>query len=62
MWVDDEDEFAEHQVTLGYPGTVVAQARRTCAEVLRRVQTREAPFDDATARRWLDVLVVTAAL
>lgn len=56
VWVDDEDEFTEHQVKFGYPETVVAQARQTCDDVLHRVQTRAAPFDGATARGWLEVL------
>ena len=28
VWVDDEDEFAEHRVSLGYPDEVIEQAHR----------------------------------
>ncbi|MBO9520771.1 MAG: DUF402 domain-containing protein [Nocardioidaceae bacterium] len=45
IWVDDEDEFAEHQVTLGYPGDVVERAVSSCAEVLAAMQAGRAPFD-----------------
>ena len=34
VWVDDEDEFAEHRVSLGYPADVV----RMAATVVRAVQ------------------------
>ena len=30
VWVDDEDEFAEHQVSLGYPAEVIEGARASC--------------------------------
>ncbi|MFC4942205.1 DUF402 domain-containing protein [Pseudonocardia sp. GCM10023141] len=56
VWVDDEDEFAEHQVALGYPDAVVEQALRSCAAVLEGVRSRSAPFDDVTAARWLGEL------
>ena len=55
VYVDDEDEFAEHQVTLGYPADVVAAARASCAAVLADVRTGTGPFD-GTAARWLDRL------
>jgi len=56
IYVDDEDEFAEHQVRLGYPAEVVAAAETSCARVLAAVTTHQAPFDGATAARWLRVL------
>lgn len=44
VWVDDEDEFTEHQVSLGYPDDVIAAARASCAEVLRAVTEGAPPF------------------
>ena len=54
-YVDDEHEFAEHQVTLGYPPEVIALAEQTCAEVLDAVRRGTPPFD-GSAQRWLDRL------
>ena len=56
VWVDDEDEFADHRVRFGYPAALVDHAVTTCEDVRRAVERREGPFDDATAGRWLDVL------
>lgn len=44
VWVDDEDEFAEHQRSLGYPTDVVAAAEASCAEVLEAVTDLSGPF------------------
>ena len=44
IWVDDEDEFAEHQVTLGYPGDLIRSAQRSCEEVLQAVTAEAEPF------------------
>jgi uncharacterized protein len=55
VWVDAEDEFAEHQVTLDYPSDLVASAVRSCEHVLRAVTEGAAPFD-GSARPWLDRL------
>ena len=52
IYVDDEDEFAEHQVALGYPADVIESAQASCDEVLAAVRARTAPYDD-TPRRWL---------
>ncbi len=54
--VDDEDEFAEHQVAFGYPPDVVAAAEATCAAVLGAVRRRTPPFDHTTSTSWLTVL------
>lgn len=40
----DEDEFAGHQVALGYPADWVARAAATAAEVARRVRDGTEPF------------------
>jgi protein associated with RNAse G/E len=52
VYVDDEDEFAEHQVSYGYPAKVITLAREACAWVLEQVLAERAPFDGATADRW----------
>lgn len=53
--VDDEDEFAEHQVAYGYPDDVIAGARASCEAVLAAVRGGHAPYDGSSGR-WLDVL------
>lgn len=50
--IDDEDEFAEHQVSLEYPPEVVATARRTADEILVAVRDRVPPFG-APPAHWL---------
>ena len=52
--VDDEDEFAEHQVLFGYPSEVVAAVEGACADVRRMAEQRVAPFDGVAPRVWLD--------
>jgi hypothetical protein len=44
LFVDDEDEFAEHQVSLGYPPEVIALAERTAQEVYNTVVSGAEPF------------------
>ena len=56
VYLDDEDEFAEHRVAFGYPADVVALVERTAVEVLAAVRRREAPYDGA-ADVWLERLV-----
>jgi len=56
VFIDDEDEFVEHQVELGYPAEIIALAESACAEVARLVEKWEPPFDEATHVGWLDVL------
>ena len=51
--VDDEDEFAEHQVAFGYPPDVVRAAEESCATVLAAVSAGAAPFDGHSSRVWL---------
>nr|WP_255480697.1 DUF402 domain-containing protein [Quadrisphaera sp. RL12-1S] len=52
-FVDDEDEFELHRVRYAYPPELQAQARAASAAVLAAVTARQAPFDGATAARWL---------
>lgn len=56
VYVDDEDEFADHQVRFGYPPEVVSAAEEACRWVLAAVQQERPPFDGACAGRWLDRL------
>jgi hypothetical protein len=43
VFVDDEDEFAEHQVKYSYPPEVIATAQQTCDWLFQAVSTEE-PF------------------
>jgi hypothetical protein len=52
VWVDDEDEFARHQVSLGYPADLVAAARASCDDVLTAVSERADPFS-GVHRDWI---------
>ncbi len=53
VWVDDEDEFAEHRVSLGYPEEVVEGALATCRRIESAVRDQQPPFDPVTSRDWL---------
>lgn len=53
VWVDDEDEFADHRVRFAYPDEVVAAALESCDSVERAARGSVAPFDGVTAQRWL---------
>lgn len=53
VWVDDEDEFAEHRIELGYPEDVVLAASRSCDEVHALVRDRVPPFDGRAPEPWL---------
>ena len=55
VWVDDEDEFAEHRVAWDYPASLVELATSTCAWVEAALTAREAPFD-GVHEHWLEVL------
>ena len=44
LLVDDEDEFAEHQVEYGYPPEVVVAARRSCDAVVAAIARAEEPW------------------
>jgi hypothetical protein len=54
VWVDDEDEFAQHRVAFAYPDDVVRQAVASSERVRSEVAGRAAPFDGPTHRGWLD--------
>lgn len=55
LFVDDEDEFAEHQVAYGYPADVVEAAQASCDTVFAAVGAGAAPYD-GSARAWFDRL------
>ncbi|WP_330472869.1 DUF402 domain-containing protein [Terrabacter sp. C0L_2] len=52
LFVDDEDEFAEHQVELGYPAEIVALAERWRDLVLASVAAGDEPFA-SVGHAWL---------
>lgn len=51
-YVDDEDEFAEHQVRYAYPADVIAAAESTCRDLYAAVAAGREPFGDV-GRAWL---------
>jgi uncharacterized protein len=55
VWVDDEDEFADHKVRWGYPPSVVSSAIATCASVAADLTARHPPYDGAHLL-WLEAL------
>src|SRR6478735_3424096 len=52
IFVDDEDEFAEHQVLYGYPADVVTTAQASCDALVPAVHAGLPPYD-GTHQRWL---------
>jgi uncharacterized protein len=55
VYVDDEDEFLEHQRTLRYPPEVISAAEASCAHLVPAVTNHVPPFDQ-TSLAWLDLL------
>lgn len=53
IYVDDEDEFATHQVMYAYPPHVVTAARQAADWLLGAVTERAEPFG-STFRHWLE--------
>ncbi len=53
VWVDDEDEFAQHRVRFGYPEDVVAQAMASCDRVHAAMREQRAPYDGTAHLPWL---------
>ncbi|WP_261808765.1 YgaC family protein [Nonomuraea sp. C10] len=50
LFLDDEDEFAEHQLTLGYPSEIIRQAEDTAHWLLQAVAHHHGPFGGAHTR------------
>jgi len=59
LMLDDEDEFEEHQASLGYPADVVDLARRTARGLMDAAFEGEEPFGGAGAG-WLARLAAAA--
>lgn len=55
VYVDDEDEFDEHRVSLGYPPALVDRARTVAARLVIALEQRRPPFDLA-AVPWLEMV------
>jgi protein associated with RNAse G/E len=53
-FVDDEDEFLEHQAEMSYPPEVVEAAERACRWLRGEVSGARPPFDVGTYQPWLD--------
>lgn len=60
IWIDDRDEWDEHRVAYGYPLELVTRLEALAVDLEERVRAGVAPFDDATAQRWLDRLAALA--
>ncbi|MGH3333034.1 MAG: DUF402 domain-containing protein [Nocardioidaceae bacterium] len=56
VWVDDEDEFADHRVRFGYPDEIVELAIGSCAAVRRAVESGLTPFDGVVSDLWMGEL------
>lgn len=55
VWVDDEDEFAQHRISLAYPPHVVERAIASAQRILAAVTERTAPFE-GSHREWIERL------
>ena len=53
VWVDDEDEFADHRVRFDYPAEVTEGALASMRWVEGAVRSGETPFDGETHLPWL---------
>jgi hypothetical protein len=56
VWVDDEDEFADHRVRWAYPDDLVLGATGSCAAVQEAMAAGRPPYDGLTPGPWFDVL------
>lgn len=56
VWVDDEDEFADHRVRFGYPEEVARLAMDSCDRVRAAMLAGAAPYDGVTHLPWLERL------
>ena len=61
VWVDDEDEFADHRGRYGYPVEVVALATASLDRVHTAVRAGTGAFDPELGRGWLSRLAAAAA-
>lgn len=56
VFIDDRDEWEEHRVKYGYPLDIAERLEQVTIELEAAVTAASAPFDEATATRWLAVL------
>lgn len=56
VFIDDEDEWAEHSELYGYPADVMRTLEEAAAALRARVAAHEPPFDDAVPDGWLRAL------
>lgn len=49
LYVDDEDEFAQHRIELAYPDELTDRMESSCAELVMAVAGANAPFDGRDA-------------
>ena len=61
VWIDDEDEFADHRVRFGYPADVVRLAGSSCDRVHAAVSSGLPPYDGVVGPRWLSRLAAACA-
>jgi len=60
VYIDDEDEFAEHLQALDYPSAWVTKVPETAAEMADRIRRSKEPFR-SVAESWLSRLTGEAA-
>ena len=53
--VEDEDEFAVHQLQYGYTGEEILNARETTDQIVAALLAREEPFYEVAAKWWKQV-------
>ncbi|WP_157683772.1 DUF402 domain-containing protein [Microlunatus soli] len=56
-WIEDQDEFAEHTSSLGYPADLVTSSRAAATRLLAAVREEAEPFA-STWPRWIKQLIV----
>ncbi|WP_205786952.1 DUF402 domain-containing protein [Specibacter cremeus] len=54
VFIDDEDEFAEHRVRMNYPAGLAAHLEAECASLAVAVTAGLAPFDGRAAARFTE--------
>ena len=45
VFIDDQDEFADHSVTMNYPERLIGDIQAAADELYRAVKAQQAPFD-----------------
>ncbi len=60
LLLDDEDEFEDHRVTLGYPSELLSLARRAAENLMTAVAARVEPFGEV-GQAWLSAFTAGEA-